>query len=107
MAGELEELKAILSVTDSAQYVENDILLQSALSYAISQINLRRGYAAQDGQLPYEPKYRFNVIQGAQDWLSRIGDCEMSSFSENGISGSYKDIPSWLVSVVPRLNYPK
>lgn len=106
MTGELEELKAIISVGDLAQYIDNDILLNHALAYAISEINKRRGYEAADGQ-QYESKYRVNVIQGAIDWLGHIGAEEYTSFSENGVSGAWKEVPSWLQSVVPKLGVLK
>lgn len=103
MAGELEELKAILSVGDLARYIENDILLNHALSYAASEINHRRGSVRQTGGLSYEPQYRSNVINGAIWWLGKIGAEGYSATSENGVSVTWREIPEWLQSVIPRL----
>lgn len=95
---ELETLKAIVSeIDDLSRYEENDILLNQALSYAISEINKRRGYNGQG----YEQKFKQNVISGAVDYLSRLGGSEYQSFSENGVSASYREVPSWLSSVTP------
>lgn len=102
MPGELEELKAIISVGDLAQYVEQDILLNHALAYAVSEINKRRGYEAGDGTA-YEPKYRSNVIEGAIWRLGRIGAEGYSSTGENGVSVTWREVPDWLQSVVPKL----
>lgn len=102
MAGELEELKAIISVGDLAQYMDNDILLNHALAYAISEINKRRSYDAENGP-EYEEKYRRNVIEGAIWRLGKIGAEGYASTSENGISVNWQEVPDWLGSVVPRL----
>lgn len=102
MSGELEELKAIISVGDLAQYVDNDILLNHVIAYAISEINKRRGYEAGNGP-EYEPRYRSNVIEGAIWRLGRIGAEGYSSTSENGISVQWKEVPEWLQSVAPKL----
>lgn len=106
MAGELEELKAIISVGDLAQYMDNDILLNHALAYAASEINKRRGYDAEGGS-EYEPKYRRDVIEGAIWRLGKIGAEGYSSTSENGISVNWQEVPDWLQSVVPRLGVLK
>lgn len=95
---ELETLKAIVSeVDDLSRYAGNDALLNQALSYAISEVNKRRGYNGQG----YEQKFMQNVINGAVDYLSRLGGSEYQSFSENGVSASYREVPSWLISVTP------
>lgn len=104
MNSELEELRALLLVSDLSQYADNDILLNYAFSYAVSEINHRRG---RKETIPlYEPQYRTNAIQGAIDWLSRIGAEEYASTSENGVSVTFKTTPSWLASVTPRLGVP-
>lgn len=101
MAGEMEELKAIISNIDDLQrYADQEVLLQFAISNAVSRINARRGYTGEG----YEGKYRHNVIRGAVDYLSRLGGEEFSSFSENGVSASYNGVESWLSDVVPLLN---
>lgn len=102
MAGELEELKAIISVGDLVQYMDNDILLNHALAYAASEINKRRGYGAEGGS-EYEPKYRRNVIEGAIWRLGKIGAEGYGSTSENGISVNWQEVPDWLANVTPRL----
>lgn len=102
MADEIDDLKTIISVSDLLIYKDNDALLNYAISWAISEINKRRGYTPlSDGD--YEPKYRTNVIQGAVDYLSRIGGAEISTASENGISTKFREVPSWLQSVIPLL----
>lgn len=103
MGGDVNTLRAIISVTDLARYADNDVLLEYAVDWAVSEVNKRRGYAPKDCEPEYEPQYRSNVIQGAQDWLGRLGGEEVSSFSENGVSASYREIPSWLQSVIPIL----
>ena len=96
------DLKVLVSVSDLKVYMDNDALLGMAIEWAASEVNKRRGYSPADGEL-VEAKYRFNVLQGATDWLSHIGGEEYQSFSENGISATFKEIPSWLQSVIPRL----
>lgn len=96
------ELKALISVSDLAKYADNDALITMALNWAASEVNKRRGVEPCGCEL-VEPKYRYNVLQGASDWLSRIGGEEYQSFSENGVSGTFKEIPSWLSSVIPKL----
>lgn len=96
------ELKVLVSVSDLKQYADNEALLSHAISWAASEINKRRGYVPKGCEL-VERKYRYNVLQGATDWLSHIGGEEYQSFSENGVSASFKEIPSWLQSVVPKL----
>lgn len=104
MLNELKsELKVLLSVSDLARYADNEALLSYAIKWASSEINRRRGYVPKDAERLVEDKYRYNVLQGAMDWLSRIGGEELQSFAENGVSGSYREIPSWLQSVIPRL----
>lgn len=102
MAGELEELREIISVGDLAQYMDNDVLLNHALSYAASEVNKRRGYDPGNGP-EFEAKYRNNVIEGAIWRLGRIGAEGYSSTSENGVSVTWREVPEWLSSVVPRL----
>lgn len=96
------DLKTLISVSDLKQYMDNDALLNMAIEWAASEVNKRRGHSPAEGEL-VESKYRFNVLQGASDWLSRIGGEEYQSFSENGISANFKEIPSWLQSVIPKL----
>lgn len=100
MAGEVDELREIIANIDDLQrYQESEVLLNFAVSNAIDRINARRGYTGEG----YEKKYRSNVINGAIDYLSRLGGGEFSSFSENGVSASYKEVESWLAGVVPLL----
>lgn len=100
MAGEAEQLKAIIAnIDDLARYQDQDQLLDFAVNNAISRINARRGYTGEG----YEKQYRPNVINGAIDYLSRLGGGEFASFSENGVSASYKGVESWLEGVVPLL----
>lgn len=97
---EITQLKAILISMDSlSQYASNDDLLEIAIQSAIDRINQRRGYRGEG----YEAKYRSNVIRGAIDYLERLGGNELASYSENGISGSYNEVPSWLSEVIPKL----
>lgn len=104
MAGEVEELKAILrNIDDLQRYVEQEDLLGFAVTQATDRINLRRGYSGAG----YEPQFRSNVIRGAIDYLTRLGGEEYQSFGENGVSASYREEESWLSSVVPLLRtYP-
>lgn len=102
MAGELEQLKALLP-DDLQRYVDDDIRLQFALDVAISKVNERRGYTG-DG---YEERFRTNVLQGAIWWLGKQGAEGYSSTSENGISVNWQEVPDWLGSVVPRLGVLK
>lgn len=97
------ELKALVAVSDLSRYADNDALLSHSIRWAASEINKRRGYAPKSLDQIVEDRYRYNVLQGAMDWLSRIGGEEYQSFSENGVSGSYREIPSWLQSVIPKL----
>ena len=95
---ELRELKILVSkIDDLKRYKEDDDILNLALCYAISEINKRRGYTGEG----YETKYHMNALQGAVDWLGRLGGNEYTSFSENGVSATYNEIPSWLASVTP------
>ena len=98
----LSQLKAVISVSDLRQYLNNEDLLRYAIEWAISEINSRRNHIPTE-EVPFEPRYRNNVIQGATDWLSRIGGEEYQSSSDNGVSVSFKTIPSWLLSVTPKL----
>ena len=61
MDTELAILKALIANTDLRVYADNDILLNYALDYAVSEVNKRRCYTG-DG---YEAKFRQNVIEGA------------------------------------------
>ena len=97
------ELKAIIAVSDLKQYADNDAILTFAVQWAASEINKRRGGSLSCECELVEAKYHFNCLQGAMDWLSRIGGEEYQSFGENGVSASFKEIPSWLQSVVPKL----
>lgn len=96
------DLRALISVSDLKQYLDNDALQEMALNWAASEVNKRRGHTPKNGEL-VESKYRYNVVQGAVDWLSRIGGEEYQGFSENGVSATFKEIPSWLQSVIPKL----
>lgn len=97
---DLQELKTLVShIDDLKRYIDDDNILNMALSYAASEVNKRRGYTGEG----YEPKYHINVLQGAVDWLGRLGGNEFQSFSENGVSANYREIPSWLESVIPLL----
>lgn len=87
-----------LKNTDLEQYIDNDLLLDYALSYAESEIILRRNRDEFE-----EKKYFRNKLEGAIWYLSRIGTEGYSSTSENGVSINYKEIPDWLVSVIPRI----
>lgn len=98
----LSQLKAVISVSDLRQYLNNEDLLRYAIEWAISEINSRRNHIPTE-EVPFEPRYRNNVVQGATDWLSRIGGEEYQSSSDNGVSVSFKAIPSWLLSVTPKL----
>ena len=98
MAGEIEQLKAILP-DDLQRYSEDRPRLQFAVNYAISQINDRRGYRGEG----YESKFRTNVLQGALWWLGKQGAEGYISTSENGVSVSWQEVPDWLVSVIPKL----
>ena len=102
--GEAAQLKAIISQMESlSHYAENGALLEIAIQSAVDRINQRRGYRGEG----YESKYRSNVIRGAIDYLERLGGNELASYSENGISGSYNEIPSWLSEVIPKLGVYK
>lgn len=94
-------LKARLKNTDLEEYTEdnetNEVLLDYALSYAEGEINLRRGTEIM------EDRFINNKIEGAIWYLSRIGSEGMKGISENGVSFTYKDVPDWLLSVIPRL----
>lgn len=97
---DFEMLKLLVSSTDDlSRYAENDALLEQALSYAVSEVNKRRCYSG-DG---YEEKFKQNVINGAVDYLSKLGGQEYQSFSENGVSASFREVPLWLMSVTPKL----
>lgn len=97
-----ELVLARIKGTDLEQFAEDEEKILFALEYAASEVNLRSGFSA-DESTPYLPKYRMNVIEGAIYRLNMIGNEGQSSFSENGISGNYREIPQWLLSVVPRL----
>lgn len=88
--------------TDLEQFAEDEEKILFALEYAASEVNLRSGFSA-NGNTSYPPKYRMNVIEGAIYRLNMIGNEGQSSFSENGVSGNYRDVPQWLLTVVPRL----
>lgn len=100
----VEELLARLKIRiryidDLSRYVNEDSLLEEAILFAISAINNRCGYRPKPKDLPYPSKYAENILRGAVDWLSRLGGSEYTSFSENGVSASYADVPSWLMEV--------
>lgn len=90
-------VKMLIIGTDLDRYKENDELLDYALSYAESEITKRSGDEVLDD------KHRVNQVEGAVWWLSRIGAEGLQSDSENGISRSWKEIPEWLMSVIPRI----
>lgn len=100
---DLELLKARIKGTDLAQFENDDAKLEFSLMSAASDVNLRRGFNPTE-KTPYEPKYRMNVIEGAIYRLQMIGIEGQSSFSENGVGGNFKDVPDWLISVVPLFN---
>lgn len=97
-----ELVLARIKGTDLEQFADDEDKILFALEYAASEVNLRSGFSA-DKFTPYLPKYRMNVIEGAIYRLNMIGNEGQSSFSENGIGGNYREIPQWLLSVVPRL----
>lgn len=97
MDTELAILKALIANTDLRVYADNDVLLNYALDYAVSEVNKRRCYTG-DG---YEAKFRQNVIEGAVWRLNRLGVEGSSSSSELGVSTSWQETPDWLVSVLP------
>lgn len=99
MAGEAAQLKDLIQGTDLERYAENTAVLEYAVSYAVSEVNRRRGYTGEG----YEPKYRINVIEGALWWLSRRGAEGVSSTNQNGVSITWKEVPDWLKSVIPQL----
>lgn len=94
---ELELLIMRIRGTDLEQFLDNTELLEYALNYAKSEILKRRGANELEGQ------YSINQIEGAVWFLSTIGAEGAKSVSENGVSINYKDVPDWLISVVPRL----
>lgn len=99
MENEIVRLKVRLSFIDDLKaYVESDELLAEAISYSVSAINNRCGFTPTESR-NYPEKYQENVLRGAIDWLSRLGGSEYTSFSENGVSASYADVPSWLREV--------
>lgn len=97
MAGEVEELKALLPNTDLSRFTEDEPKLRFALHYATSKVNEARNYIGEG----YDPRYRLNVIQGALDVLENWGGGELSSYGENGVSVSRRETPSWLAGIVP------
>ena len=95
---QLGTLKMLVSAeTDLARYKDNETLLNYALSYASSEILKRRGTDT------LEEQYYGNQVEGALWWLSRLGAEGTQSISENGTRITYKEVPSWLQSVIPRL----
>lgn len=94
---ECEVLRGRLLGTDLEQFAYNDPLLQYALDYAESEILRRRG--SDD----MEPRYRINKLEGAVWYLAKIGAEGAQSVSANGVSVTYKEVPDWLLSVVPLL----
>lgn len=94
---ELELLTMRIRGTDLEQFLDNTELLEYALNYAKSEILKRRGADELEGQ------YSINQIEGAVWFLSIIGAEGAKSVNENGVSINYKDVPDWLLSVVPRL----
>ena len=97
-----ELILARIRGTDLAQFCADEDKILFALHYAASEVNLRCGFTPSE-TTPYPPKYRWNVLEGAIWRLNMIGNEGQSSFSENGVSGNYRDVPQWLQSVVPRL----
>ncbi len=71
-------------MTDLEMFAGDEAKIIFALEYAASEVNLRSGFSA-DESMPYLPKYRMNVIEGAIYRLSMIGNEGQSSFSENGM----------------------
>lgn len=95
---QLDTLKMLVSAeSDLARYVSNDDLLNYALSYASSEILKRRGTDT------LEDQYLPNQVEGALYWLSRLGAEGAQAVSENGTSTTWKNVPEWLGSVIPRL----
>lgn len=100
MEKELQSLKIrIHYIEDLKEYENEDAILNEAINYAISAINNRCGYTPKDNIL-YPAKYYDNVIRGALDWLSKLGGSEYLSFSENGVSATFRETPSWLLEVI-------
>lgn len=99
MENELARLRIrVQFIEDLKQYADEDALLTEALLYSISAINNRCGFKETTDR-KYPEKYTENVLRGAIDWLSRLGGSEYTSFSENGVSASYAEVPSWLMEV--------
>lgn len=97
---EIAELSIwVNTIHDLKQYSGNESIMRLALAYSTSEVNKRSGYKGEK----YDPKYRNNVIQGAIWKLERLGGEGLASYSDNGISASYKDVPEWLQGVVPGL----
>lgn len=94
---ECEVLRSRILGTDLEQFAYNDQLLRYALNYAESEILNRRGSDAM------EPKYQINKLEGAVWYLAKIGAEGAQSVSANGVSVTYKEVPDWLLSVVPLL----
>lgn len=94
---ECEVLRARMSGTDLEQFLYNEPLIRYALDYAESEILKRRGADS------LEPQYRVNKLEGAIWYLAKIGAEGAQSASANGVSFTYKEVPDWLLSVVPLL----
>lgn len=97
-------LKALITNTDLAQYLEDASMLDYAVEYAKSEITIR--YGVEDfSQVP--AKYGRYVVEGAKWYLSMIGVEGQSSMTENGISRTYKDTPDWLSRIIPKVGVIK
>ena len=91
-------LKDRIEGTDLAYYADKDGKLKYALKYAISMVNIRRGYKPTETE-PFEPRFEMNVLEGAVWYLGKIGAEGYSSTSENGVSVSWKELPEWLSTI--------
>ncbi len=94
----IASLEARIEDTDLEYYAGKPAKLRYAIDYAISAVNLRRGFSPTEEEL-FEARFRMNVLEGAAWYLAKIGAEGYASTSENGVSVSWQEMPDWLRQV--------
>lgn len=104
----LNDLKLLLSITGTAQDSLLNLLLDMALDLAKRSL-----YPFKDDLevivLPH--KYDYWCVQAAKEMYQNMGNENVKSYSENGLSISYKDLTSGiskdlLNQLVPKVGVP-
>lgn len=105
----LSKLKTLLAITDESQDALLNLLLELARDLA-----LRTLYPFRDdlSELVLLGKYNFWVVQAAKEMYQNMGSENVQSYSENGLSITYRELTSGiskdlLGQLIPKVGLPR